>query len=65
MAGLAFNPLAASAAAGFVVCGIAAPLWLAAGGRVPVIVSKPRPVGLALAVSVVGGNWVWVVYSGV
>ena len=64
-AGLAFNPLAACAATGFVLCGIAAPLWLAAGGLVPVIASKPRPVGLALAVSALGGNWMWLVYSGV
>jgi Protein of unknown function (DUF2752) len=64
-AGFAFNPLATCAAVGFVVGGIAAPVWLAAGGLVPVIASKPRPVGLAFALSIVGANWAWLVYSGV
>jgi hypothetical protein len=64
-AALAFNPLAACAAIGFVALGVAAPIWLAAGGRVPVVPAKPRPAWLAAAASVLAANWVWLAVSGV
>ena len=64
-AGFALNPLAAGGAIGFVVLGLAAPLWLAVGGRLPVLPSKPRPLWLALAASVLAANWLWLAVSGV
>lgn len=64
-AGFAFNPLTASAATGFVAMGLAAPLWLAAGGFVPVVASKPRPGWAALAGSLIAANWAWLACSGV
>ena len=64
-AGLAFNPLTACVAGGFVVGGIAAPAWLALGGRVPEIPAKPRPGWIAVLVIVVAANWAWLVASGV
>jgi hypothetical protein len=64
-AALAFNPLAAGCAIGFLALGVVAPIWLAAGGRVPVPASKPRPIWLAFAASVLAANWVWLAVSGV
>ena len=64
-AALAFNPLAASGALGFVVLGFAAPLWFALGGRVLVIASRPRPIWIVAATSLVAANWVWLAVSGV
>lgn len=64
-AGVAFNPLTACCAGGFVVGGIAAPAWLALGGRVPEFTSKPRPGWIAFLAITVAANWAWLVASGV
>jgi hypothetical protein len=64
-AALAFNPLATCGAIGFLAFGIAAPLWLAAGGEVPVLASKPRPSWLVATATAVAANWVWLAVSGV
>lgn len=65
VAALAVNPLAAVGAIAFVALGAAAPVWLAAGGRIPVISPAPKPVWLAAFASAVAANWAWLVASGV
>jgi hypothetical protein len=64
-AGFAFNPLTAIATTGFVACGLAAPLWLAAGGSVPVIGSRLRPGFIAAAAAILAANWAWLLVSGI
>jgi hypothetical protein len=63
--GFAFNPLAASVAVLFVALGLAAPVWLAAGGRIPVVESRFRPGWLAAVAVAVLANWAWLYASGV
>ena len=58
---LAANPLAALGAALLLAGGLAAPLWLAAGGRVPQLPRVlPLPWRLA-AGAMLAGNWLFVV----
>jgi len=62
---LAYNPLAAAGGAVFVIGGVAAPLWIAAGGRIPEIPS-PLPVRWRLlAAGVLAANWVYLIVRGV
>ena len=65
--GLAFanNPLAAGGTIAFVTCGVVAPIWLAFGGRVPVVASRFRPGWLAAAAAMMIANWAWLYASGV
>jgi len=60
-----FNPLAASGAIGFVLGGVTAPVWIACGGKTPVVDTRARPAGVALAVLIVAANWAWLYASGV
>ena len=64
-AGFLLNPLASCAACVFVVAGLSAPAWLATGGLVPVLESRPRPVALAAATALIVLNWAWLCASGV
>lgn len=58
---LAANPGAALAGVAFLAGGMLAPLWLAAGGRVPDLVS-PAPAWLRAAiVAAIAANWAWVI----
>jgi hypothetical protein len=59
------NPLAAVAACAFVLVGLAAPLWLLAGGAVPAFDSRRRPGWLAAGAAVMMANWAWLYVSGV
>ena len=62
---LAMNPLAFAAASCFLVAGLAAPAWIAFGGRVPVPSPGPKwGWGLAAAAGL-GLNWAWLVATGV
>ena len=63
--GVLFNPLASCAACAFVVAGLGAPAWLATGGLVPVLESRPRPVALVVAAVLIVVNWAWLCASGV
>jgi hypothetical protein len=65
VAGFAVNPLAAITASAFVVAGLAAPLWLAGGGRLPVVDSGWRPGWLAAGAAAMMANWAWLYASGV
>jgi hypothetical protein len=65
VAGFAWNPLAAAGAGAFVVAGLAAPVWLLAGGRVPAVDPKGRPGWLAAAAVAMIANWAWLCVSGV
>ena len=60
-----FNPLAACGVAAFALGGIAAPLWLACGAKVPVFASRTRPAWLAVLAAAGLANWVWLVAAGV
>jgi len=62
---LALNPLATCAAGGFVVFGLAAPAWLACGGRAPCVAARLRPVWLAALAVAFMANWAWLYASGV
>ena len=65
VAGFAQNPLAACAASAFVVAGLASPVWLAVGGLLPVLDSRPRPGWLVAGAVAMIANWVWLYASGV
>ena len=65
VAGFAQNPLAVLSASAFVIAGLAAPVWLAAGGRSPVLDSRRRPGWLAAGMAAVVANWAWLYVSGV
>lgn len=60
-----FNPLAASAAIGFVFGGLAAPAWIACGGKTPRLRTGVRPAGFAVVALAVLLNWAWLYASGV
>ena len=62
---LTMNPLATIGVVGFVLGGLAAPLWLALVGRVPMAPPGPRPAWAIAAVAAVVLNWAWLVASGV
>lgn len=64
-AALAWNPLVTVAVLAFVAGGIAAPAWIAFGGRVPAFPPKPKPVALALVLAALAANWAWLVAHGV
>ncbi len=58
---LAANPGAALAGVAFLLGGVLAPLWLAAGGRVPDL-AAPAPAWLRLViVAAIATNWLWVI----
>lgn len=59
------NPLAATGVVVFVVVGLVAPVWLAAGGRIPAVGSGPKPGWTAAAALALVANWTWLVVSGV
>ena len=62
---IAMNPLAATAAIGFIIIGMIAPVWVALGGRIPEPAPGPKwGWGLALAAGL-GLNWAWLVATGV
>ena len=61
LAALAANPLAALAGIGFVAGGLAAPVWAAAGWKVPVLPS-PLPLRVRLAAVLVAlAGWAYVI----
>jgi hypothetical protein len=61
---LAANPLMALAGVVFVLGGLTAPLWIAAGGAVPDgPVRLPGWARVAI-VAVIAANWAWLVFSG-
>lgn len=60
-----FNPLATLAGSMFLTGGLAAPVWLACGGRAPSLPSRLRPVGAALVAGGFLANWAWLCASGV
>jgi len=62
---LAHNPLAASGAMAFIAGGLVAPLWLACGGRAPVIAAPHAPRWRAAAALIVVANWAWLAFAGV
>ena len=62
---LRFNPLAVTAGLAFCAVGLAAPLWLVAGGSVPVPAPGPKPRWAAAFALVVGVNWIWLIVHGV
>jgi hypothetical protein len=65
LSALAFNPLAVLAECSFLLGGLAAPLYLALGGKLPVL-PKPLPGWLrGAAVAVIFVNWVWLIARGV
>jgi hypothetical protein len=59
------NPLVVLGAMTFLGVGLAAPLWLALGGRIPVVPSHAHPRATLAAGAAVALNWVWLVASGV
>jgi hypothetical protein len=62
---LAFNPLVTLAALGFVLCGLAAPLWNASIRRIPTGIDlSTRTARIAITVTLLA-NWVWIVARGV
>ena len=62
---LAFNPLAALAGMTFLAGGLAAPLWLAAGGQAVSLSARPRPLAMAALAALFLANWAWLYASGV
>jgi hypothetical protein len=55
-----YNPLVTLAAIAFLVVGIAAPMWIRSGGRLPSLpATPPVPARIAIALGLVG-NWAWV-----
>jgi len=62
---LALNPAAACAAVAFVAFGLAAPAWLACGGRAPCVASRPPVAWIAAFAAVFLANWAWLFASGV
>jgi hypothetical protein len=56
---LAFNPLVAAAAIAFVAGGLAAPVWIALGGRTPSLTSLSPRVRAAILAGV-ALSWIWV-----
>jgi hypothetical protein len=57
---LSLNPLVTVGAVAFVAFGLAAPLWLALGGKVPELSSLPPWVRVALVAALLA-SWAWVV----
>ena len=58
----ASNPLVVVGVVAFVLGGLAAPVWLAFGGRWPALRVLPWPVRIAAVVLVVA-SWLWVALS--
>jgi hypothetical protein len=56
---VAFNPLVAAAAIAFVAGGLAAPVWIALGGRAPSLTSLSRRARAAIFVGI-ALSWIWV-----
>ena len=62
---LYLNPLATVAGLAFLLGGVAAPVWLGLGRKVPDLPSR-WPLGLRIAVlAAIVGNWIWLLASGV
>lgn len=56
-----YNPLVTLAAIAFLVVGLAAPVWVRSGGRIPGLSSTPPiPARIAIALGLMG-NWAYVV----
>lgn len=64
LAALSVNPGFTLALAGFVVVGLAAPVWVRITGRAPDATSLSRPARAAIFVGI-GLNWLWLVLRGV
>lgn len=61
----AMNPLATIGASGFLVAGLAAPAWLACGGRAPSLAIGSRPGWIGVLAAAILANWAWLVAAGV
>jgi hypothetical protein len=57
------NPLATLGVAGALAAGLAAPLWIRAGGKLPVLTRRGRRWVLWTLVAAVAANWVYLVGS--
>lgn len=62
---LAVNPLVTVAALGFVVGGLAAPIWIGIAWSVPELPAGPKPRWAAIAGAAVGANWAWLIAHGI
>lgn len=60
-----FNPLSACGAITFCVGGLAAPAWLACGGRAPCFATRLRSRSIGLLAAALLANWAWLVTAGV
>jgi Protein of unknown function (DUF2752) len=58
---IAMNPLATASAVAFFLGGVVAPVWLALGGRVPVVTPGPKPAWIVLVTIAVIANWGWLI----
>lgn len=62
LAAFASNPLVAAGVVAFVTGGLAAPVWLVFGGRLPALRSLPWPARIAAGL-LLAASWLWVVLS--
>jgi hypothetical protein len=58
-----WNPLSTVAVVGLLAAGIAAPLWIRAGGKIPVLTRRARRGALWSLVAAVAANWVYLALS--
>lgn len=64
LAAAAANPLAAAAGLVFTIGGLAAPLWVAKGAKVPVV-PRPLPAGWRVAaLATLTANWAYLILHG-
>lgn len=61
----AWNPLTTFGAVIFVAGGLAAPVWLACGGRAPSLALRLRPIWSAVMAALFLSNWAWLALAGV
>lgn len=57
------NPLATVGVAGLLAAGLAAPFWIRAGGRIPVLTRGARRGALWTAVAAAAANWIYLALS--
>lgn len=58
------NPLAAFGVIGLLAAGLAAPFWIRAGGRIPVLTRRARRAALWAIVATAAANWAYLALSG-
>ena len=61
----AVNPLSTCGAFAFLAGGLAAPAWLACGGRAPCFAMHARPIWIGALAAAFLANWAWLVTVGV